>query len=406
MSEQSINITLASTDSGLSETLPLSTTTTTDELIDFARALLGLEGDLVLFKDGRRLSSGTLGSLGVRDGDLVAVQKAQAARPAPAPSGGGLDFSALLAQGSSPASSTPRTVYYPGMNIDEAIAMNPHPSAFITVLRANDHLAKELNYHNPRLAGLIQGQPFETAVQIWRDELVKGGIQKAMHVADKFHTEQTMQQRLSQNPDDPEAKEFFRKKEADKLIQQQYHQMMEEYPESLGRVLMLYIDTKVNGRSIQAFCDSGAQSTIFSKRTARECGLLDLVDTRFAGTAVGVGTSKILGRIHVVQLQIGEYYFPCSVTVMDDPPPGASEMPFLLGLDMMKRHTCIMDLEKGVLKFRVGQCKYLEAPFLHEKDLDESQGGTRGFDVEAANREFLKLQEEEDAKDDHDAMTE
>lgn len=32
----------------------------------------------------------------------------------------------------------------------------------------------------------------------------------------------------------------------------------------------------------------------------------------------------------------------------------------------------------------------MEAPFLHEKDLDESKGGTRGFDAEKANEELMK----------------
>jgi DNA damage-inducible protein 1 len=35
--------------------------------------------------------------------------------------------------------------------------------------------------------------------------------------------------------------------------------------------------------------DSGAQSTIISARKAEECGLLKLMDKRFAGMAIGVG---------------------------------------------------------------------------------------------------------------------
>jgi DNA damage-inducible protein 1 len=259
----------------------------------------------------------------------------------------------------------------------------------ITLFLSKEHLQKELNYYNPRLAAKLHGQSKAEMVRIWREELVKGGIQGAVEASSKLLRERQMQERKLENPNDPEVIEYYASIERKAKVNQQYEQMMQEYPESLGRVLMLYVGAKINGHDIQAFCDSGAQSTIMSKRTAVECDLFDYVDTRFHGTAVGVGTGKILGRIHLVQLQVGPYHFPCSVTVMDDPPPGASEMPFLLGLDMMKRHQCVIDLGRGVLKFRLGGEDYHEAPFLHEKDLDESQGGTRGFDAAAANQKVL-----------------
>jgi len=68
---------------------------------------------------------------------------------------------------------------------------------------------------------------------------------------------------------------------------------------------MLYVDVLVNKKPIQAFVDSGAQSTIISHNCAKECGILNLMDTRFAGMAKGVGTSKILGRVHLADMEIG-----------------------------------------------------------------------------------------------------
>lgn len=73
---------------------------------------------------------------------------------------------------------------------------------------------------------------------------------------------------------------------------------------------MLYINAKINKVPIQAFVDSGAQSTIMSESLANRCGydyflysrLMRLVDKRQAGTAVGVGSCKILGRIHAADI--------------------------------------------------------------------------------------------------------
>ena len=69
-----------------------------------------------------------------------------------------------------------------------------------------------------------------------------------------------------------------------------------------------------------------------------------LVDSRFAGIAKGVGTQKIIGRIHVAQVEIEKSFFITSFSVLED-----QSMEMLLGLDMLKRHQCKIDLHKNVL---------------------------------------------------------
>lgn len=48
------------------------------------------------------------------------------------------------------------------------------------------------------------------------------------------------------------------------MINKNFETAKEQFPEFFGNITMLYVDVKVNGNPIQAFVDSGAQSTIIS----------------------------------------------------------------------------------------------------------------------------------------------
>jgi DNA damage-inducible protein 1 len=139
---------------------------------------------------------------------------------------------------------------------------------------------------------------------------------------------------------------------------------MEYNPESFARVTRLYINVEINHQKLVALVDSGAQSTVISPETAEQCGLMRLVDTRFSGVAKGVGTAKIVGRIHSAQMRLSQDFFlACSFIVVEGK---GSEL--LFGLDMLRRHRAIIDLRKNALTF--DSC---DIPFLAEHELPEKQ---------------------------------
>ena len=283
-----------------------------------------------------------LKSYNIRDGDILLIQKILGTEgrlmQTTGQSGGQPvlpDFSSItIPQQSAQSSSAGQSAQH----IRDTLLSNPEQIALLKI-------------NNPRLA-----------------EALEAGLQEFTQVLETQQRARSDEERrrirmLLADPFDSEAQRMI----ADEIRQQQIDSNMEtamEYlPESFGQVLMLYIDCKVNGFHIKAFVDSGAQSTIMSKACAERCNIIRLIDQRWSGIAKGVGTQRIMGRIHLVQIQIGSDYLASSFTILEDQP-----MDMLLGLDMLKRHQCSIDLRRNVLTIGTTGS---ETRFLNENELPE-----------------------------------
>ncbi|KAG8505619.1 Protein DDI1-2 [Galemys pyrenaicus] len=282
----------------------------------------------------------SLASYGLKDGDVVILRQkenADSRPPVQFPNLPRIDFRSIAV----PGASSSRHRQPPGAQQSHSspgeIASSPqgldNPALLRDMLLANPHELSLLKERNPPLA----------------DALLSGDLEKFSRVLveqqqDRARREQERIRLFSADPFDLEAQAKIEEDIRQQNIEENMTIAMEEAPESFGQVVMLYINCKVNGHPVKAFVDSGAQMTIMSQACAERCNIMRLVDRRWAGIAKGVGTQKIIGRVHLAQVQIEGDFLACSFSILEEQP-----MDMLLGLDMLKRHQCSIDLKKNVL---------------------------------------------------------
>ncbi|KAL7335784.1 DNA damage-inducible protein 1 [Mucor circinelloides] len=221
------------------------------------------------------------------------------------------------------------------------------------VLR-DPRLLQQLESTNPELAHAARNDPVRFSAMVQQIEQTRRSAeaQKSQLAA------------INDDPFDVEAQKRIEDAIRQENIAANLEAAMEYNPESFARVTRLYINVEINNKHLVALVDSGAQSTVISPETAESCGLMRLLDTRFSGVAKGVGTAKILGRIHSAQMRLSQNLFlTCSFIVVEGK---GSEL--LFGLDMLKKHRACIDLRKNALTF--DSC---DIPFLAEHELPEKQ---------------------------------
>ncbi|XP_037535287.1 protein DDI1 homolog 2 [Nematolebias whitei] len=347
-----------------------------------------------------------LGTYGVKDGDVVVLRQADRRPPPTQPAFPGLpriDFRSITVPGTSSSSSSSSSStnqraptrpqqQAPQLQQQQRAAQPSTPMTFRgpapqgldnpallqQMLLSNPHELSLLKERNPPLAEALLSGDLERFTKVLQEQQ-----------QDRAKREQERIKLLTADPFDLEAQAKIEEEIRQHNVEENMTIAMEEAPESFGQVVMLYINCRVNGHPVKAFVDSGAQMTIMSQACAERCNIMRLVDRRWAGIAKGVGTQKIIGRVHLAQVQIEGDFLPCSFSILEDQP-----MDMLLGLDMLKRHQCSIDLKKNLL---VIGTTGTETRFLSEAELPDcarlaygAEGHENARPDEIADRELAE----------------
>ena len=106
-----------------------------------------------------------------------------------------------------------------------------------------------------------------------------------------------------------------------KEINRQRKEISETYPELMFPGDLVFIPLRVNGVLIKAMIDCGAQECVCSYSLCKKCHLDKLIDRECKKTYSGIGQSKTIGIIHLVQMHFGKTIRICSVNVLDEKSP-------------------------------------------------------------------------------------
>jgi len=238
----------------------------------------------------------------------------------------------------------------------DTLPPNMTPDQWIQITSQHPELIRQLSLVNPDMADVLETRDV-SKLRLYM-------MQQHLKTFNRTHKEEQEMRAIEADPDNEENQRKIEQAIRLQNIETQRELAYEHMPEAFLQVCMLYVPLSINGHEIAAFVDSGAQSTIMSYELAQRCSLTHLIDSRYAGEARGVGTGKILGRIHMAQMKFGNSFYPFSITILE-----RSDVGFLFGLDMQKRHRCCIDLSQNVL--RMETVNGIEVvPFLNEAEID------------------------------------
>lgn len=135
--------------------------------------------------------------------------------------------------------------------------------------------------------------------------------------------------------------------EADKsqqIIDNNYIKAYQTIPEYFFPKKLIYLEGKINNIPTNFLVDTGAMVSVMSYDVMENLNLKHLLDRKFSGKMVGVGSKSIEGKINYLEIMFDFGYVPASFSIIK----GINTI--ILGMDFIQSFGVILDFKNKTIK--------------------------------------------------------
>jgi predicted aspartyl protease len=122
---------------------------------------------------------------------------------------------------------------------------------------------------------------------------------------------------------------------------------MTTIPEMFVPTNMIILKGRINDKDINILLDTGASTSIISKKAVDKINLSDMVDTSSKQELQGIGSEQSNGRIWYAELNLNEIIFPISLIVSNI---DFASFDMILGINFLQSYNAIIDFKHNKIK--------------------------------------------------------
>lgn len=133
----------------------------------------------------------------------------------------------------------------------------------------------------------------------------------------------------------------------DELIKISYEMAIDNIPELLVPSSKIILNGHINDCSVRILVDTGAANSVIFANTVDHIELERLIDKKQDIEINGFGTSKALGILWYIELELNETLFPLSLIVTDNI---NIDIDMILGINFLQAYNAQIDFKNRKLK--------------------------------------------------------